>query len=82
MGEYIMRDMAYLPQISEDEFTAHIEDDDFFRKYGNPVVIHSEEHDELVCMSYAYYERLNNKIEELQGALSAYSDLLGRNEMK
>ncbi len=28
------------------------------------------------------YERLNNKIEELQGALSAYGDLLGRNEMK
>ena len=28
------------------------------------------------------YERLNNKIEELQGALSGYGDLLGRNEMK
>lgn len=76
-----MRDWVYLPQISEDEFTAHIEDGDFYCKYGNPVVIHSKEHGELVCMSYAYYERLHNKIEELQGALPVSGNSSGQNEM-
>lgn len=39
-------------EITQDDFVEHLEDDNFFEAYGNPVVIQSKEHGELVCMSY------------------------------
>ena len=62
-----------LPRITEDDFVAHLEDDNFFDAYGNPVVIQSKEHGELVCMSYAYHERLHREIEAAQETVSKAS---------
>lgn len=62
-----------LPRITEEEFVAHLEEDSFFCEYGNPVVIQSKEHGELICMSYAYYERLQRELEAARAAVSATS---------
>lgn len=62
-----------LPRITEDEFVAHLDDDHFFEEYGNPVVIQSKEHGELVCMSYAYHERMHKEIEAAREAVSKAS---------
>jgi len=57
----------YMPEISEDEFVAHIEDDDFFRVYGNPILIRSKsgEHD-CVLMTIEFYERRQKLLEEME----------------
>ena len=62
-----------LPRITEDDFVAHLDDDNFFEEYGNPVVIQSKEHGELVCMSYAYHEWMHREIEAAQEAVSKES---------
>lgn len=62
-----------LPRITEDDFVEHLDDDHFFEEYGNPVVILSKEHGELVCMSYAYHERMHKGIEAAQEAASEAS---------
>lgn len=59
-----------LPRITEEEFVAHLEEDSFFCEYGNPVIIQSKEHGELICMSYAYYERLQRQLEAARAAVS------------
>lgn len=57
MQKYERRHL-YMPEITEDELVAHIEDDDFLLVYGNPVLIRSKDgqHD-CVLMSVEYYER-------------------------
>ena len=40
--------------ITQQEFCSHIEDDDFLRKYGNPVAIQAEDGSILVCMAIEY----------------------------
>ena len=45
-------------RISVDVFCAHIEDADFFRRYGNPVVIRSKGKPDVVCMAWEFYERI------------------------
>ena len=62
-----------LPRITEEEFVAHLEEDSFFCEYGNPVIIQTREHGELICMSYAYHERLQRELEAAQVAASAAS---------
>ena len=62
-----------LPRITEDDFVEHLDDDHFFEEYGNPVVIQSKEHGELVCMSYAYHERMHKEIEAAQEAVAKAS---------
>lgn len=47
--------------ISQKEFCDHIEDDDFLRRYGNPVAIQSEDGSILICMATEYYERLTGQ---------------------
>ncbi len=47
-----------MPEISVAEFREHIEDDDFQLRYGNPVVINSDNGKKLVCLSWEFYERL------------------------
>ena len=37
-----------LPEISQNEFLAHIEDDDFFRVYGNPVMVNCDDGGHIV----------------------------------
>lgn len=60
-----------LPRITEEEFVAHLEEDSFFSEYGNPVIIQTREHGELICMSYAYHERLQRELEAARAAVSA-----------
>ena len=47
-----------MPEISVSEFREHIEEDDFPLRYGNPVVINSDNGKKLVCLSWEFYERL------------------------
>lgn len=60
----------YMPEISEDELVAHIEDDDFFMVYGNPVLIRSKDgnHD-CVFMSVGFYNRHIKRLEEMEAAI-------------
>ncbi|MBQ8306794.1 MAG: hypothetical protein IJX90_11330 [Blautia sp.] len=47
-----------LPEVSEEDFCAYTDREDFLRRYGNPVVIRGKNHRDLVCMAWEYYERL------------------------
>lgn len=48
-----------IPIISEDEYIAHIEDDDFLEVYGNPVIIRGKDgHKDYAIMSIKYFERI------------------------
>ena len=51
----------YLPNITQEEFVEHIEDEDFFRKYGNPVIIRTGSGDDCVAMSAQLYDRIAEK---------------------
>ena len=46
-----------LPEISQQEFCDHIEDDDFFQTYGNPVVIRADSGTKLLATAFPMYER-------------------------
>lgn len=46
-----------LPEISQQEFCDHIEDDDFFLVYGNPVVIISDSGTRLLATAFPMWER-------------------------
>ena len=61
------RKAMMLPMISEKEFCEHIEDDDFPIRYGNPVCIHTNDGQLLVCMTYKLYERLFERKEQVTG---------------
>lgn len=52
---------TYLPTMTQEEFVEHIEDGDFFRKYGNPVFIRAESGDDCVAMSVQLYDRIAEK---------------------
>ena len=45
-----------LPEISQQEFCDHIEDDDFFQTYGNPVVIRADSGTKLLATAFPMYE--------------------------
>ena len=70
--KYNERRRLYMPEITEEELVAHIEDDDFLLVYGNPVLIRSKDgkHD-CVLMSIEYYERRKRLYEEQKEKLSA-----------
>ena len=46
-----------LPEISQQEFCDHIEEDDFFQTYGNPVVIRADSGTKLLATAFPMYER-------------------------
>ena len=54
--------MMEMNRITVEEFCAHIEEEDFFRRYGNPVFITREGELGLVCMAWEYYKRLLSQI--------------------
>lgn len=56
-----MKMETYLPTMTQEEFVEHIEDGDFFRKYGNPVIIRTESGDDCVAMSVQLYDRIAEK---------------------
>lgn len=70
-----------LPFVTEKEFTEHIGEDDFLKKYGNPVLIHTDKGEELVCISFELYNRMRElggrkpvTLDELQEEASGNSD--------
>ena len=56
-----MNQLPYLNWISEQEFCEHIEDENFFRVYGNPAFIKSDSGQGIVCMTIEYYERITDE---------------------
>ena len=58
--------LPFINMISQQEFCEHIEDDDFLRRYGNPVAIRSEDDSILICMAIEYYERLTGQKIEIK----------------
>lgn len=54
--------MMEMNRITVEEFRAHIEEEDFFRRYGNPVFITREGKPGLVCMAWEYCKRLLSQI--------------------
>jgi len=49
--------LPYL-EITQQVFCDHIEDEDFFLVYGNPVILRADSGTKLLCISYPMYERL------------------------
>ena len=47
-----------LAEITQQEFADHIEDPDFFLKYGNPVLIRCESRASIVCIDYPLAVRM------------------------
>lgn len=62
-----MSEELKLPEISEKDFRCLADTDDLIRRYGNPVLIRSEEKHELVCMAREYYERMVQERNQLRG---------------
>lgn len=64
-----------MPEITQDELIAHIEDENFLRVYGNPVLVRSNDgaHD-CVLMSVEYYERMERKLKEMKERICALCD--------
>lgn len=47
-----------LPALTEDEFAGNIDEDDFFRKFGNPAVIHTDAGECCIVLSVELYDRM------------------------
>lgn len=47
-----------LPMLTEDEFVENIDKDDFFRKFGNPAVIHTNVGERCIVLSVELYDRM------------------------
>ena len=50
--------LLHLQEVSEAEFCEHIEDDDFFQAYGNPVIINCTTGSRLIAIAWPLEERL------------------------
>ena len=48
----------HLHKITRQEFCDHIEDDDFFLAYGNPLIINCENGSRLVAIAWPLAERM------------------------
>lgn len=48
----------YLPTLTEEEFVNNFEAEDFFRKYGNPVIIRTKSGESTVVVSAELYDRM------------------------
>ena len=48
---------AALPVVSQQEFCDHIDDEDFFLTYGNPVIVRADSGTKLLAIAFPLYER-------------------------
>ena len=64
-------DYLKLPEITAEDFSKHMAEDDFLLRYGNPVVIHGDDKRDLICMAWEYYERLCRQIDALESELES-----------
>lgn len=53
-----MNNFMHLPVLSEDEFVENIDKDNFFCKFGNPAVIHTNVGERCIVLSAELYNRL------------------------
>ena len=56
--QYEKEKLLRLQEISQQEFCDHMEDDDFFLAYGNPVVIQCDNGNKLVAIAWPLAERM------------------------
>lgn len=49
---------VYLPAMTEEEFAENIGRKDFFRTYGNPVVVHTKAGESYIALSAELYDRM------------------------
>lgn len=49
--------LSALPEISQQEFCDHIEDEDFFLVYGNPVIVRADCGIKALAVAFPMYER-------------------------
>ena len=61
-----MSNSLRMPELTEEEFVAHMQEEDFCLRYGNPVYIRRKDGGGLICMSYKMYERIQEEIDELR----------------
>ena len=72
--------MISFPEISQQEFCDHIEDEDFFLTYGNPVIINAHSGTRLLCIAFPMVERLmraagrGEEVEEIKRAAEQKSN--------
>lgn len=60
--------LQFKNEITQQEFCDHIEDDDFFLRFGNPVIIKTDTGTKLLCVAVEYYEQLTGeKLEVPEG---------------
>lgn len=55
----------YLPTMTENEFAENIGREDFFRTYGNPVVVHTKAGERYIALSAELYNRIMDSQEVL-----------------
>ena len=48
----------YLPTMTQDEFAENIGKEDFFRRFGNPAVIHAKTGERCIVLSAELYDRM------------------------
>ena len=53
-----MNSFMDLPVLSEDEFVENIDKDDFFRRFGNPAMIHTKMGERCIVLSAELYDRM------------------------
>ena len=58
MSDEKQKSIPRLLEISQQEFCDHIEDDDFFLAYGNPVVINCDSGSKVVAIAWPMAERM------------------------
>ena len=59
MNEHYEKEkLLHLQEISQQEFCDHIEDDDFFLAYGNPLIINCDNGKKLVAIAWPLAERM------------------------
>lgn len=56
----------WVNEITQQELIDHIEEDDFFTVYGNPVIVHGDDGRDVVCMSYKLHLLLERKKAEME----------------
>ena len=68
------REPLNMPEITQQELSAHIEDENFLRVYSNPVLVRSDDGKcDCVLMSVKYFERMEKRIQALEAQICALS---------
>lgn len=63
MEERISSYYCSLSEISLEEFSSCADEEGFFKRYGNPVMIRDKNRHDLICMAKEYYDRMIQELE-------------------